>query len=361
MIERLGIRQAIELREENLSPFAAKSRRSRGRARPEEPCPVRTAFQQDRDRIIHAKSFRRLKHKTQVFIAPPGDHFATRLTHTLVVSQVARTVARALNLNEDLTEAITLGHDLGHTPFGHIGEDALNELFPTGFHHNEQSLRTVEILENNGQGLNLTWEVRDGILNHSKSRSSVLGEGWGPVGTLEGEIGKIADMVAYINHDTEDAVRAGILTEADLPQEALAVLGRTYSERINTLVCDIICQSWGALGKASNAKPVIAMSPRVLEATNRLRDFLFHRVYTPQARETESQKARQIIRSLYVYFMGHAAEMPPEYREGPEPETARHVVDYISGMTDQYALKTTIRLFPDETSFLMRTPPCLPD
>jgi len=359
MIEHLGIRQALELREANLSPFAAKSNLTRGRARPEIPCPVRTAFQQDRDRIVHAKSFRRLKHKTQVFIAPPGDHFATRLTHTLAVSQIARTIARALNLNEDLTEAITLGHDLGHTPFGHIGEEALNELYAGGFHHNEQSLRTVDVLENDGRGLNLTWEVRDGILNHSKSRSRVLGEGWGSVGTLEGEIGKIADMVAYVNHDTEDAIRAGILTEADLPRESLAVLGGSYSARINTLVCDIISYSWAVSGRSDAPEPAIGMSPPVLEATNRLRDFLFTRVYNLQARQEVSRQARQIIALLYEYFGANSGEMPPEYQGQDASEIARRVVDYIAGMTDDYALKTALRLFPGKVSPLMGAPAVL--
>ncbi|MFC2073012.1 dGTP triphosphohydrolase, partial [Chloroflexota bacterium] len=217
MISRLNVRQIAEEREESLSPYAIKSKQSRGRLRYEEPCPVRTAFHRDRDRIIHSKAFRRLKHKTQVFIAPQGDHYVTRLTHTLEVSHVARTIARALNLNEDLTETIALGHDLGHTPFGHVGEEVLNELCHQGFRHNEQSLRTVDLLENDGQGLNLTWEVRDGILNHSKTRADILGEGSVKVNTLEGQACRIADIVAYVNHDTDDAIRAGVITESDLP------------------------------------------------------------------------------------------------------------------------------------------------
>ncbi|MEW6034565.1 MAG: dGTP triphosphohydrolase, partial [Chloroflexota bacterium] len=210
MVQALGIRKRIEQKEEGFSPFAVRSGLSRGRLRPETPCPMRTEFQRDRDRIIHSKAFRRLKHKTQVFIAPLGDHYVTRLTHTLEVAQVARTISRALNLNEDLTEAIALGHDLGHTPFGHTGEEVLDELFPDGFRHNEQSLRVVDVLEKGGQGLNLTWEVRDGILHHSKDRVGVLSPDWGEVGTLEGEVCKVADVVAYINHDLGDAVRAGI-------------------------------------------------------------------------------------------------------------------------------------------------------
>ncbi len=221
-----SVRQMLEEREECLSPFASKSKSSRGRLRPEKPSPLRLEFQRDRDRIIHCNSFRRLKHKTQVFIAPIGDHYVTRLTHTLEVSQIARTISRALNLNEDLTEAISLGHDLGHTPFGHTGEDVLNELYPGGFRHNEQSLRLVDFLENNGRGLNLTWEVRDGILNHSKTRViEIMGENWGKAGTLEGEVCKISDVVAYINHDIDDAIRAGIITEEDLPRFSLPASG----------------------------------------------------------------------------------------------------------------------------------------
>lgn len=326
-----------EEREESLSPHAVKSRLSRGRLRPEEPSPVRTAFQRDRDRIIHSKSFRRLKHKTQVFIAPPGDHYVTRLTHTLEVSQIARTIARALNLNEDLTEAIALGHDLGHTPFGHTGEDVLNELYQEGFRHNEQSLRVVDLLENDGRGLNLTWEVRDGIVNHSKSSVAVLGKDWGKVNTLEGEAVKIADMVAYINHDIGDAVRAGILTESDLPDEVTATLGGSHSRRIDTMVNDIIENSWGVRtcgiikGEAG-----IKMSPRVLSAANVLRDFLFEKVYNPRAGGEEALRAEETIRFLYGFLKRHANIMPDEYRSRTDsPE--RKVVDYIAGMTDQFA------------------------
>jgi len=330
-----------EAREESLSPYAVKSKMSQGRLKPEEPCPVRTAFQRDRDRIIHSKSFRRLKHKTQVFIAPLGDHYVTRLTHTLEVSQIARTIARALNLNEDLTEAIALGHDLGHTPFGHVGEDVLNELYHQGFRHNEQSLRVVELLEKDGQGLNLTWEVRDGILNHSKTRGDIFGEGWGKVNTLEGEICKIADIIAYINHDIGDAARAGIITERDLPLSVVEVLGISHSQRINTLVCDIIDNSWTASGcdKIIKEKPSIIMSQPVLEATNNLRDFLFERVYNLQSVNEDAKKAKEIICRLYSYFKGHEDKLPLEYRAYSD-DTERRVVDYIAGMTDQYALRT---------------------
>jgi len=337
MINQLNVRQLAEAREESLSPYAAKSKQSRGRHRYEEPCPVRTNFQRDRDRIIHSKAFRRLKHKTQVFIAPLGDHYVTRLTHTLEVSQIARTIARALNLNEDLTEAIALGHDLGHTPFGHIGEDVLNELYHQGFRHNEQSLRVVDLLENDGQGLNLTWETRDGIVNHSKSRFNIL-EDWGKVGTLEGEVCKIADIVAYINHDIDDAIRAGTIAEGDLPVLATGMLGRSHRERINTMVCDVIECSWAARGDNITTSPTIRMSPQILEATNTLREFLFARVYNLRSVHEEAERARKVIRLLYNYFKEHEEKLPPEYSLYSD-EVAQRVVDYIAGMTDQYALR----------------------
>ncbi len=339
MIGQFNIRRMSEEREESLSPHAVKSKLSRGRQRHEEPCPVRTAFQRDRDRITHSKSFRRLKHKTQVFIAPLGDHYVTRLTHTLEVSQIARTISRALNLNEDLTEAIALGHDLGHTPFGHVGEDVLDELYHDGFRHNEQSLRVVDLLEKDGKGLNLTWEVRDGIVNHSKSGVAVLGQDWGEVGTLEGEVVKISDMVAYINHDIGDAIRAGILTEGDLPLEIVEVLGLSHSQRINTLVSDIIESSWDVrICDIIKEEPAIKMSPLVLTSANALRDFLFERVYNPRSAGAESQQAEEVVRFLYRYFNEHDDKLPAEYRLYSDT-TARRVVDYIAGMTDQYALR----------------------
>ena len=339
MIEGLKIRQMTEKREEALSSHAVKSRLTRGRERHEEPCPIRTAFQRDRDRIIHSKSFRRLKHKTQVFIAPPGDHYVTRLTHTLEVSQIARTVARALNLNEDLTEAIALGHDLGHTPFGHVGEDVLDELYEEGFRHNEQSLRVVDLLEKDGQGLNLTWEVRDGIKNHSKSGVAVLGRDWGTVNSLEGEVVKISDTIGWINHDIGDAIRAGILSEGDLPGKAAKVLGKSHSQRINSMVCDIIEQSWDVRGyDIIEERPTIKMSPEVLAAANILRDFLFERVYNPNSIREETEKAREVVRKLYSHFKKHEDKMPEEYRFHRDT-TERRVVDYIAGMTDQYAMK----------------------
>ena len=338
MIGRLNIRQMIEEREETLSPYATKSRASRGRSKYEASCPIRTEFQRDRDRIIHSKAFRRLKHKTQVFIAPLGDHYVTRLTHTLEVAQIARTIARALNLNEDLTEAIALGHDLGHTPFGHVGEEVLNELYPGGFRHNEQSRRVVEILEKDGQGLNLTWEVRDGIAHHSKMRADILGEGSTKAGTLEGQVCQIADAIAYINHDIGDAIRAGVISDNELPIEPIKLLGQLHSQRINTMVTDVIEFSWSATGRVPTDSPQIGMSHKVLEMTNKLRDFLFERVYNMRSAQQESERAREVLRRLYQYFNQHEAKLPPEYQLG-DADTQRRVVDYIAGMTDQYALR----------------------
>jgi len=336
MISQLDVRQIAEEREESLSPYAVKSKQSRGRLRDEKSCPIRTAFQRDLDRIIHAKAFRRLKHKTQVFIAPQGDHYVTRLTHTLEVSQIARTIARALNLNEDLTEAIALGHDLGHTPFGHVGEEVLNQLYHRGFKHNEQSLRIVDLLENDGQGLNLTWEVRDGVLNHSKTRANMLEGNLGKVNTIEGEVCMIADIVAYINHDIGDATRAGIITEGDLPISAITRLGNSHSLRINAMVCDIIEHSWTVRGDNVTVSPMIRMSPQVLEATNTLREFLFKRVYNLHAAQEEVERAREVVRQLYDYFDKYEDRLPPEYCLYND-ETEQRVVDYIAGMTDQYA------------------------
>ncbi len=329
------IRRRLEEKEETLSSYAAKSRKA-NRDIAEEPSPMRTEFQRDRDRIIHCKAFRRLKHKTQVFIAPLGDHYVTRLTHTLEVSQIARSIARALNLNEDLVEAISLGHDLGHTPFGHVGEDVLNELCSKGFSHNEQSLRVVESLEKNGKGLNLTCEVKEGILKHSKGREDLYGVSWDAPGTLEAQICKLADSVAYINHDIGDALRAGVIIESDLPKEAIAVLGQKSSVMIDTMVCDIIDQSWSATGLGDDSDPIIAMSPEILEAANVLRRFLFDRVYEVQTAHEESEKARQVVRSLFHYLTGNPASLPAEYKISNDIE--RGVVDYIAGMTDNYAL-----------------------
>jgi len=338
---RPNIRQLTEEREESLSPFAQKSRLSQGRLKQEEPCPVRTEFQRDRDRILYSNAFRRLKHKTQVFISPLGDHYVTRLTHTLEVSQIARTITRALNLNEDLAEAISLGHDLGHTPFGHIGEAVLDELYHKGFRHNEQSLRIVDHLENNGRGLNLTWEVRDGILSHSKTNASIMPGDNERADTLEGEVCCLADVIAYVNHDTEDAIRAGAISSGDIPLSAVKVLGMSNSARINAMVNDVIESSWavsgrGAAGVATSVH--ISMSPEILEATNTMRDFLFERVYNVCASQEESDQARHIVRLLYRYFSIHEDKLPPEYRLGDD-EKERRVVDYIAGMTDRYAFR----------------------
>ena len=340
----INIRHWLEEREEGLSPYAAKSRLSRGRKLDEEPCPMRTAFQRDRDRIIHCKAFRRLKHKTQVFIAPLGDHYVTRLTHTLEVSQIGRSISRALNLNEDLTEAIALGHDLGHTPFGHEGEEVLNNLYPGGFRHNEQSLRVVDILEKDGRGLNLTWEVREGILKHAKTGADILGEEWGSVDTLEGQVCKIADIIAYINHDIGDAVRAGILSEDELPPQAVAILGHSHSERINTLVSDVVNFSWAATG-ADGGTPSIGMGQVTQEAANTLRQFLFKKVYNI-ARE-EAERAREVVRILYQYFTAHDEALPQEYKLGDD-SVERRVVDYISGMTDNYAMRIAEQIIHPE-------------
>lgn len=312
----------------NLSPYAAKSAQTKGRERPVTPDEMRTEFQRDRDRIIHSKGFRRLQFKTQVFLAPEGDHYRTRLTHTLEVAQVARTIARSLRLNEDLTEAIALAHDLGHTPFGHIGERTLNELNPGGFKHYEQSLRLVEKLEGRG-GLNLTWEVRNGIGNHS----GVL-----KAQTLEGRVVARSDRIAYINHDIDDAVRAGILSPDKLPEDALEVLGRTHGERINTMISDILTQSEG--------KPEILSSEPVQQATDTLREFLFRNVYQDNWRRDEEQKCDFIIKRLYAYYMEHPEGMPDDFRAiAGEEGSARAVTDFIASMTDRYAMRLMSQLF----------------
>lgn len=318
-----------ELERQTLSPRACMSSASRGRLAREEECSIRTAFQRDRDRIIHSKSYRRLKHKTQVFIIPEGDHYRTRLTHTMEVSQIARTVARALRLNEDLAEAVALGHDLGHTPFGHAGEKALNDIFKPGFKHNEQSLRVVDLLEG-GRGLNLTWEVRDGILNHTGSiRPS----------TLEGQVVKIADRVAYINHDIDDAIRGGILTADQIPAECLAVLGKEHRERINTMVLDLIHTNLAGTAE-------IKMSPAIQAATDKLRKFMFDHVYIGSEAKREETKACHVVQHLYKHFMEHDGLLPDEYRRRIGTEGADRVVcDYIAGMTDNFAIRIYQRYF----------------
>ena len=316
-----------QIERDTLSPRATLASASKGRERDEPQDAIRTVFQRDRDRIVHAKAFRRLKHKTQVFLAPEGDHYRVRLTHTLDVSQIARTVARALRLNEDLTEAIALGHDLGHTPFGHLGEQALTPFLGRPFRHSEQSLRVVDYLENEGQGLNLTWEVRDGILHHPWSMPSPS--------TLEAQIVRFADRIAYINHDVDDAVRAGVLRQDELPSAALDVLGDTHGRRINTLVTDLVTQS--------EDRPEVRLSPPVFAALDALRDFMFDQVYMREEARGDNEKAVKLIRDLFSHYLEHPDEMPSEYHQAPGDLPTR-VADFIAGMTDRYALRTYERL-----------------
>jgi dGTPase len=333
-------RERLErLESATLAPLATPSRDAL-RVREEDPCPIRTTFQRDRDRILHTKSFRRLKHKTQVFIAPGGDHYRTRLTHTLEVTQIARTIGRALRLNEDLIEAIGLAHDLGHTPFGHAGEAALAGVFP-GFRHNEQSLRVVDVLERNGRGLNLTDAVRDGILRHSKPRSGITGEAAGRPATLEGEVVKIADGVAYVNHDLDDAVRAGFVAAAETPSDVIEVLGATHGERINSLVCDIVEHS-----EVSTTPGAIQMSTAIREAVDALREFLFERVYTPLNERPDTKRAQHVVQELFGYYCQHVERIPAEYRADRALDPPdRQVADFVSSMTDHYAVETFKSLF----------------
>ncbi len=313
-----------------LSEFATKSMYSKGRQVPEEECEVRTAFQRDRDRILHSKAFRRLAHKTQVFISPEGDHYRTRLTHTLEVSQIARTIARALHLNEDLTEAIALGHDLGHTPFGHTGEHSLKRLTDDAFSHNKHSLRVVDVLENNGQGLNLTFEVRDGIVNHPTS---------GRPSTLEGKVVQIADKIAYINHDIDDAIRGKVLTEQELPKKCVKILGYTSSERISSLIRDIT--------KESFQHKDIVMSPSISEAFYSMRAFLFQHVYVGSVAKEQEGKAERVVSELYQYYMENLEKLPSGYIERRQiGDSEKQIVcDYIAGMTDRYAINAYMDLF----------------
>jgi dGTPase len=347
------VRARTEQREELLSKFAARSRESPDRDRPEESDPMRTAYQIDRDRIVHSKAFRRLKHKTQVFIAPVGDHYRTRLTHTMEVMQVARSIARGLNLNEDLTEAIALGHDLGHTPFGHAGEYALGACLQGGFRHNEQSVRVVEVLEKDGQGLNLTREVRDGILRHSKLRESIAAEGWGIANTLEGQIVKIADSLAYLNHDIDDAIRAGVISVDDLPAEVSAVFGTTSGSRITAFVTDVVDFNWRvALGEGQSWHTAVGngvavgMSPQVLCVVDELREFMFSNVYTDSAAKEDDPKTHFIVQKLFEYFSQHPADLPEEWSANPRGDPIeRRVADYIAGMTDRYAIQVFERFY----------------
>jgi dGTPase len=344
---------SADLYEAGLSPRAQRSAASRGRERPEEPCSIRTEYQRDRDRIVHSKSFRRLKHKTQVFIAPEGDHYRTRLTHTLEVSGIARTAARALRLSEDLAEAIALGHDLGHTPFGHAGEGVLDDMLKKlglgGFQHNEQSARVVEVLENDGRGLNLTWEVRDGIRHHSGDQSDPA--------TLEAQIVHLADRIAYVNHDIDDALRAGLITMEDLPPGPVALLGDTGSERIDRLVHDLVdasaevCARAAAGGgsAATRGAPGIVQTPAIGEAMGELREFMFATVYPLALERAGGDKVRQLLTQLMEYFLEHPEALPsPPQAGGAEDdhiELVRAVTDHVAGMTDRYAQRLYLELF----------------
>ncbi|MCX7715705.1 MAG: deoxyguanosinetriphosphate triphosphohydrolase [Clostridia bacterium] len=325
----MTIREITEkIEAETLSQYAALASRTRGRLHADDKCDIRTEFQRDRDRIIHSKAFRRLKHKTQVFITPEGDHYRTRLTHTLEVMQIARTIARALRLNEDLTEAIALGHDLGHTPFGHVGEKVLNEICPGGFRHFEQSLRVVDVLED-GKGINLTYEVRDGILNHTGEHQA---------STLEGKIVKYADRFAYINHDIDDAIRGAIIRNSDIPAKCRKILGEKNSQRINTLICDIVSNSQN--------KPELCMSDEVSEAMAILRQFMFDNVYVGSEAKKEEAKAVHIIEQMFVFFLKHEDKLPQESREQIEKYGLERVIcDYIAGMSDGYAIYKFNELF----------------
>ena len=341
-----SIRQALEAREAAaLSPYAALARNSRGRRQPEPPDPVRTCYQRDRDRIIHSKAFRRLMHKTQVFLSPLGDHYRTRMTHSLEVMQLSRSIARGLNLNEDLAEAVALGHDLGHSPFGHAGESALTEIvahYEPGFRfiHSEQSLRVVVHLERRGDkaGLNLSEEVLDGIAKHSKSKGTLAGYGDAPA-TLEGQIVRYADRLAYINHDIDDAIRAHVIEEGQLPRQAVEVLGERGAVRIETVVCDMIAQCAG--------RNEIRLSAPVLEAVESIKEFMFEHVYFNERAKQEEPKAKTIIKRLFTYYMEHPHELPREFFEQlpADDSLARRVCDYIAGFTDRFAIKKFRELF----------------
>ncbi|MDA8082118.1 MAG: deoxyguanosinetriphosphate triphosphohydrolase [Nitrospiraceae bacterium] len=332
--------QTEEIERSYLHPRACQSAMSRGRTVSEEEGEIRTAFQRDRDRIIHAKAFRRLKHKTQVFLAPRGDHYRTRLTHVLEVAQIARTIARALRLNEDLTEAIALGHDLGHTPFGHAGETILREIHPGGFDHYKQSLRVVDFLERNGRGLNLTYEVRNGIVRHSKGKGLIIPEKSAErAETLEGQVVRVSDLIAYVNHDLDDAIRAGVIRESDIPKTLSKRLGDTHARRINTMVKDLIYSTL----RTDLAE--LRMSDQLSEATYSLRDFLYEGVYESPMILREFKKARKILKDLYEYYLEHIEEVFGDIPSEKKMNRNRMACDFIAGMTDSFALMTYERLF----------------
>ncbi len=346
----------LKIREESLSPYATKSLDSTDRDIPEEPSLVRNEFQRDRDRLLHSNAFRRLKHKTQVFIAPAGDHYVTRLTHTLEVSQIGRTIARALNLNEDLVEAMTLGHDIGHTPFGHLGEDELNKLNKGGFNHAAQSVRIVEKLEKNGEGLNLTRVVKNGMRSHSKPKDDISGFLEKPT-SLEAQICQVSDAIAYLNHDIKDAIRAGLLSEEKIPDLCRNVLGGKHSQRIDTMVTDIVSCSWDATGLTNiqGKHPYIRMSEPVLEASNLLREFMFENIYLPAGKGHIGDTARRIINLLYNYFYSQPEFIPNEYHLRGESSSIM-AVDYVAGMTDYFALTKAEEIEPGITKgFLTQT------
>ena len=334
----MTVREILEQAEiNNLSAYACLSSKTRGRQKFLEECDVRTVFQRDRDRILHSKSFRRLKDKTQVFLAPVGDHYRTRLTHTLEVSQIARTISKSIRLNEDLTEAIALGHDLGHTPFGHAGEEALDEIFPDGFRHNEQSLRVVDVLERDGEGLNLTFEVRDGIFRHSKGREAIASRKNIPA-TLEGRVVRIADIIAYVNHDIEDAIRAGVIKQQDLPQEHIRVVGNSHGERIDSMVKGVI--------KNSIDSPHIKMSSHVLNATEGLRAYLYDKVYPREEIQSEIRKATKALKEIYFHFVEHPENIMQRLSRDMGNDTIHRIVcDFVAGMSDKMALNTYEQLF----------------
>ena len=349
MSKGLTIRENFENREKNfMSPFGCQSAHSKGRERAESACPIRTAFQVDRDRIVYSNAFRRLKHKTQVFLRPLGDEYRTRLTHTLEVAQIARTIARAMFLNEDLAEAIALGHDLGHTPFGHGGETVLREIFSAHYSHHSQSLRVVEVLENDGKGLNLTWEVRDGILKHSKGYGKIIPDDPTELaGTIEGRVVRIADIMAYLNHDLDDAIRSGVITAAQVPDECKRILGNTHWARATTMINDLVFSS-----RKDGDELVLSMSDNVFGAMAALRTFLYDNVYRSPLVHNEFIKAKKILSELYAYFLDQEVMLEQElvgmemggiYRNGDSRE--RIVCDFIASMTDRYAMALYERLF----------------
>ncbi len=344
-----NIRQDFEKREDAfISPYGVRASQSRGRCQAEQPCPVRTVFQQDRDRIVFSSAFRRLKHKTQVFLSPLGDHYRTRLTHTLEVAEVARTIARAMRLNEDLAEAVALGHDLGHTPFGHSGETALKEIFSPDFNHSDQSLRVVDVLERHGQGLNLTFEVRDAILKHSKGFGDIIPADPGKMAcTVEGRIVRFADIIAYLNHDLDDAVRSGVIQDSAVPEICVNTLGRTHAERATSMIRDLIFSS-----RAMDGNLELAFSDRVFEAMSELRRFLYENVYRSTRVHAEFIKAKKMISEIYTYFLNNPDQLREKTKSMEmcaayfnEAPAERIICDYIASMTDRYVLNLYQQLF----------------